>query len=416
MRVTVLGAGVVGATTAYYLAKRGHEVTVIDRQPDVGLETSFANGGLVSPSMSEPWAAPGIPLKLLTSLGHDDAPFLLRLRALPGMAGWGLRFLRNCTAKRFERNARTLRRLANYSRDALDSLTAETDIEYDRSTLGILMVYPDAAAFADAQRHMRSLGEMGVAYETLDARGCAALEPGLAPATDKLAGGIHLPNDQSGDAMKFTRETARLCRALGVEFRHGVTVTALEAAGDKVQSVVTDTGRMTADAYVVALATGSPAILRALGIKLSIYPVKGYSVTVPTAGWNNAPNVPVIDYGRLVAVTRLGDNIRVAGTVEFAGFDRSQNRGRGENLLDAARNLFPDFPATASAEHWSGLRPMTPDGPPVLGASPYRNLFLNTGHGSLGWTLACGSARVMADLLDGRAPEIDLDGMGLSRF
>ena len=416
MRVAVLGAGVIGTTTAYYLAKLGHEVTVLDRQPDVGLETSFANGGLVSPSMAEPWASPGVPLKLLTSLGRDDAPFLLRPRALPGMAGWGLRFLRNCTAERLDRNARTLRRLANYSRDVLDSLTAETDIEYDGSRLGILMVYTHAAAFAAARRHMRSMDEMGVAYETLDARGCAALEPGLAPAADKLAGGIHFPNDQSGDAMKFTREVARLCRALGVEFRHGVAVTALEANGNKVQSVVTDSGRTTADAYVVALATGSPAILRGLGIKLPVYPVKGYSVTVPTDGWNNAPNVPVIDYGRLVAVTRLGDSIRIAGTVEFAGFDRSQNPGRGENLLDAARNIFPDFPATASAEHWSGLRPMTPDGPPVLGASPYRNLFLNTGHGALGWTLACGSARVMADLLDGRAPEIDLDGMGLFRF
>ena len=416
MKAAVLGAGVVGTTTAYYLAKLGHEVTVIDRRPDVGLETSFANGGLVSPSMAEPWAAPGLPLKMLKWLGREDAPFLLRLKALPGMAGWGVRFLGNCTAERWHRNGQTIRRLAIYSRDALDALSAGTDIAYDRATLGLLMVYPDAGSLEVAQQHARALADLGVGHHALDARGCADLEPALRPVASKLAGGIHFPDDQSGNALTFTQEVARLCRAMGVEFRLGASVTAIEARGEEVEGVVTDSGRITADRYVVALASDSPAILRRLGIRLPVYPVKGYSVTVSAAGWNNLPNVPVIDYGRLIAVVRLGDQVRVAGTVEFAGYDRTSNPRRGENLLAAMHDLFPDFTPPATAEHWAGLRPMTPDGPPVLGASPYRNLFLNTGHGHLGWTLACGSGRIVADLVAGREPEIDLDGMTLARF
>ena len=418
MKILVLGAGLIGTTTAYYLARHGHDVTVLERQPGPGLETSFANGGLVTPSMSDPWAAPGVPLMMLKWLGREDAPLLMRLRALPGVATWGLRFLINCGARRWAENARAILRLTAYSRDALDALTAETEIAYDRLDVGTLKLFRDPPSMAAAQRAAGLLGELGVEHRSLDPAQCVALEPALAAVEGRIAGGLHFADDRSGDAHKFTAEVARLGQTLGVEFRFGVTVRALETRGREISGVATDHGRLEAEAYVLALGSYSPALARPLGIRLPIYPVKGYSITVPTGGWNEAPRVPVIDDARKIAVVRLGERLRVAGTVEFAGYDTGLNARRGDLLTAALSDLYPAFPMPAPEhiEHWSGLRPMTPDDRPIMGPSPYANLWLNTGQGHLGWTMACGSGRVVADLIDGRAPEIELEGLTLKRF
>ncbi len=418
MKVIVLGAGLIGTTTAYYLARHGHDVTVLERQAGPGLETSFANGGLVTPSMSDPWPAPGVPLKMLKWLGREDAPLLMRLRALPGVATWGLRFLLNCGARRWAENARAILRLTAYSRDALDRLTAETDIAYDRLDVGTLKLFRDPLSMESAQRGAGLLAELGVADRCLDATQCVALEPALGPVEGRIAGGLHFPDDRSGDAHKFTAEVARLSRALGVAFRFGVTVRALETQRGKVTAVDTDQGRLEAEAYVLALGSYSPALARPLGIRLPIYPVKGYSITVPTGGWNEAPTMPVADDARKIAVVRLGERLRIAGTAEFAGYDRGLNARRGEMLSEALSDLYPAFPMPApeKIQHWSGLRPMTPDDRPIMGPTPYANLWLNTGQGHLGWTMACGSGRVVADLIEGRAPEIELEDLTLARF
>ena len=418
MHTVVLGAGVVGVTTAYYLARRGHQVTVVDRQTGPGLETSFANGGLVTPSLSDPWAAPSAPLQMIQWLGKEDAPLLLRLRAVPGMAGWGLRFLQNCGRQRWRRNTEVVLRLAVHSRDALDRLTAETGIRYDRCDKGTLRVYRDARALEGAYVDADMYAEFGLPYRVLDRRGCVELEPALRPAAERIVGGVHYAGDRSGDAFLFTQELARLCAGLGVTFRYGTTVTALETDGDRIAGVATDAGRIAADRYVLALGSYSPLLARRIGFGLPVYPVKGYSVTVSTAGWNDAPTIPILDERRKMALTRMGDRLRLAGTAEFAGYDSRDNPRRSTALLAALAELFPDYPAREPAQHWNGLRPMTPDGRPILGASPYRNLFLNTGHGSLGWTLACGSALAVAALVEGGRPDfnLDLDGFALTRF
>lgn len=416
MRVLVLGAGIIGTTTAYYLARHGFRVTVVDRRRDVGLETSFANGGLVTPSMTDPWAAPGVPLMLLKWLGREDAPFLFRARALPGVLGWGLRFLRNCTAARWRENARTILRLATYSRDALDELSDETGIDYDRGTVGTLKVFRDELSMASARRSADLLGAFGLEFRVLDADECAQVEPALRPVLDEIAGGIHYPGDRSGDAYEFTRSLAAICKELGAGFEFGRSVKALSAQEDRITGVTVDGEHWQADAYVLALGSYSPPLARQVGIKLPIYPVKGYSVTVSAAGWNGAPTVPVIDDGRKIAVARLGERLRVAGTVEFTGFDTSPNPRRGAALLQALMELYPEFTVPESVEHWCGLRPMTPDDRPIMGPTRYRNLFLSVGQGHLGWTFACGSGRLVADLIAGSRPEISLDGLTLSRF
>ena len=416
MRSIVLGAGVIGTTTAYYLARHGLQVTVVDRQRDVGLETSFANGGIVHPSMTDPWAAPGVPLMLLKGLGQEDAPFLFRARALPGVLGWGIRFLCNCTAERWRESAEMLLRIAVYSRDALDELSDETGIDYDRGIVGTLKVFRDDLSMEAARRNTDLLGGFGLESRALDTTGCLELEPALAPIADKITGGIHYPGDRAGDAYRFTRALAALCTDMGVTFELGRTVTGLKALGNQISSMDTDKGEMTADAYVLAMGSYSPQLARQVGIKLPIYPVKGYSVTVSAAGWNKAPIVPVVDDGRKIAVTPLGDRLRVAGTVEFTGFDASPNQLRANALLQALTDLYPEFTIPEATEHWSGFRPLTPDDRPILGRTPYRNLFLNTGHGHLGWTLACGSGRLVADLLAGREPEISLTGFTLARY
>ena len=414
--VLVLGAGIVGVTTAYYLAQHGLKVTVIERQAGVGLETSFANGSLITPSMSDPWAVPGLPLKILKWLGREDAPFLVRPRALPGLIGWGLRFLTNCRAETWRRNTATIYRVTRYSQQALDELSDTTDLAYDRSTLGTLRLFRDPLSMESARRNAEVVGDLGLTYAELDRDACVDLEPALAPQREAISGAIHFPDDESGDAYKFTAGVAERCRDLGVEFRFGVTIKSLEVSDGAVTGLVTDSGRLTARHYVLALGSYSPRLLSDVGIKLPIYPVKGYSATLPIAGWNAAPRIPMVDDGRKIAIVRLGERLRLAGTAEFNGYDRELNAARGQSLIDNLLSLLPECPNSDKAEHWTGIRPMTPDGIPILGPSPLANLFLNVGHGHLGWTMACGSGRAIADLVAGRSPELDLSGMTLARF
>ncbi len=412
-RIAVLGGGITGVTSAYYLARSGFQVTLIERQPGAGLETSFANGGLVTPSMSDPWAAPGIPRLLLKWLGREGSPFLVRLGAIPGLTSWGLRFLAQCNARSWRKNTETTLRLCTYSHQSLKDLVSETGIDYDANRSGTLHLFRDEFSMEKTRQSAELVGSLGVRSSVLDADGCAELEPALASQLDRISGGIHYPGDEAGDAHMFTQNLATICASLGVEFRYGETVERIEVEGGAVSTVVTDRGEVVADACLVALGNASASLLRPLGIKLPIYPVKGYSVTYPVGGWNGAPVVPFVDDARKIGIVRIGDRVRVAGTAEFNGHDKSLNRKRIDNLERYFLDLFPDYPDRAKGEGWTGLRPTTPDGIPYLGATPVRGLYLNTGHGHLGWTMSCGSARAVCDVITGRDPEIDLSGMTL---
>jgi len=416
LTTVVLGAGVVGVTTAYQLARDGHAVVLVDRQDGAALETSFANGGLITPGMSDPWAAPGIPKLILRNLGREESPFLLRLKALPGMVGWGLSFLANCTPQRWRHNTETVLRLAVYSRDQLDVVVGASGVAYDRNDRGNLRVYREPAALAKAAKEAAVYRELGEPVDIVDGAACVALEPALAPVGSRLAGGVHYRGDHAGDCHKFTQALASHAAGRGVELRFGTTVAGFERDGDRISAVVTNRGRIAGDRFVLACGSYSTGLARQLGFRLPVHPVKGYSATLPVAGWNNAPTMPILDHDLKAGMTRLGDRIRLAGTAEFAGFDLRPNPPRTANLMRAFRTLFPDYPGTAEPLLWNGLRPMCPDGRPILGRSPLANLYLNTGHGPLGWTLSCGSARALADLMAGRAPAIDLAPFGLQRF
>jgi D-amino-acid dehydrogenase len=411
--VVVLGAGVIGVTAAYYLAASGLRVTVVDRQNGAGLETSFANGGLVTPSMADPWASPGIPRLLLKWFGRENSPFLIRPSALPALMTWGWRFLRNCNAATSRHNTEIILRLARYSHHCLQHLVQEVDIDYDTNRRGTLHLFRDRLSMDSSRRTAEIIGALGVSYQILDTDGCVELEPALASQADHISGGIHYPEDEAGDAFKFTEQLAKLCAANGVEFRFGQTVRRIEVEGGAVSAVVTDRDRIATTTCIVALGSDSTALLRPLGVKLPIYPVKGYSVTFPATGWNGAPSVPFVDDGRKMGIVRLGDRVRVAGTAEFAGFDRAINPKRIANLRGFFSELFPDYPNGSHGQEWTGLRPMTPDGIPYLGRTSIPGLFLNTGQGHLGWTMSCGSAKAVSDVIVGRQPEIDLSGMGL---
>ncbi|MGH7125198.1 MAG: D-amino acid dehydrogenase [Stellaceae bacterium] len=416
MRSVVLGAGVAGVTAAYELAKRGHAVTVVDRQPGPALETSFANGGLVVPSQSDPWASPDAPMKLLKWLGREDAPLLLRLSALPGMTRWGLAFLANCRRDRWHRNTAAVFGLAIYSRDAYDALARETGIEHGRSDKGTLRLYSDEAALEAGLAEFERYRELGLAYDFLTREQCVALEPSLTAAARKFVGGIHVAADRSGDCHAFTTGLAGEARKLGVEFRFETKITGIETNAGAATAVLTDKGRIAADRFLLALGPYSAGMARSLGWRLPVNPVKGYSETIDIAGWNNAPRIPLVITYRKMAITNLGQHLRLAGSAEFAGFDLRLNVRRGQMLLDALDEHYPDYPRASPPRHWAGLRPVVPDGRPVLGATPIGNLFVDTGHGQLGWTLACGSAKAVAAVMDGKPPDIDLRDFAFDRF
>ena len=412
-QVTVLGGGVAGVTSACFLARSGCQVTLVERNAEAGLETSFANGGLITPSMSDPWASPGLPRLVLKWLGRENAPFLVRPGALPGLFTWGIKFLRECNPQAWRRNAETIYRLCSYSQKVLYKLVEETGIDYDANLSGTLHLFRDELSIERTQRVAEILGEKGLSFTVLDADGCLELEPALAPQKSSISGGIHYPADGAGDAHLFTQRLARYCGSIGVKLRYGETVQRVEVHDNTVSAVVTEKERIKSEACVVALGNDSATLLRPLGIKLPIYPVKGYSVTFPVGAWNRAPIVPFVDDVRKIGIVRIGDRVRVAGTAEFTGYDKTINAQRISNLQQYFLQSFPDYPDTAAGQAWAGLRPMTPDGIPYLGRTPVNGLYLNTGHGHLGWTMSCGSAEVVANLITGQLGELDLAGMTL---
>ena len=416
MKVVVLGAGVIGVTSAWYLAKAGHEVTVIDRQPAAALETSFANAGEISPGYSSPWAAPGIPMKALKWMFMEHAPLIIQPRPDWTKLSWMARMLMNCTAEAYAVNKSRMVRLAEYSRDCLIDLRGETGIKYDERTQGTLQLFRSEKQVAAAEKDIAVLKADGVPFEVLDADQCVAAEPGLAAAKGKIAGGLRLPGDETGDCFKFTQSLADMARALGVTFRHGVSIDRLEAEAGRITAVHTSEGRVTADAFVVALGSYSPMLVKDFGIKLPVYPVKGYSITVPIVDQDRAPVSTVMDETHKIAITRLGDRIRVGGMAEIAGFDPSLSPKRQATLTHSVEDLFGGAGDQSQAKFWAGFRPMTPDGTPIVGRSPIANLFLNTGHGTLGWTMAAGSGRVLADIVSGRPTEIAAADLGYARY
>jgi D-amino-acid dehydrogenase len=416
MRVIVLGSGVVGVTSAWYLARAGHEVTVLDRQPAAGLETSFANAGQLSYGYSAPWAGPGIPVKALKWMMMRHRPLVLWPRADQRLYTWLASMLANCTDAAYRLNKTRMVRLAEYSRDCLGDLRRETGIAYDGSSLGTLQLFRTQKQLDAVGGDTAVLDTFAVPYEVLDPAACIAAEPALARVQGKFVGGLRLPGDETGDAHIFTQRLAAMAEAIGVRFRYGVTIRGLTTEGDKVTGIVTDTGTETADAYVGALGSYTPELLAPLGIRVPVYPVKGYSLTLPVANAAAAPVSTVMDETYKVAITRLGDRIRVGGTAELAGFSLKLRKPRRETLAHSVTDLFPEGGTIADATFWTGLRPMTPDGTPVIGPTRLTNLHLNTGHGTLGWTMACGSGRLLADLVTGRKPEIEATDLSLARY
>jgi D-amino-acid dehydrogenase len=409
LNVLVLGAGVVGVSSAWYLAKAGHQVTVLDRQPAAGLETSFANGGQISVSHSEPWSNPHAPLRALSWIGREDAPLLFRLRCDPALIDWSLRFLRECTPGRTRNNVRNIVALATYSRSQLQALRAETAIAYDHLQRGILHFYTDRREYAAAVEAAELMREFGCERRTVSADECVAIEPALAAARSLLVGGDYTAADESGDAHQFTQQLAALCADRGVRFRHGVTVKKLLKAKGAIAGVLLQTATgddlLTADAYVLALGSYTPLLLRPLGIHLPVYPAKGYSATLDLAQTSVAPSVSLTDDGHKIVFSRLGQRLRIAGTAEFNGYNTELNAVRCSALMQRANQLFPELHPLGEPQFWCGLRPATPSNVPAIGRSAIPNLFLNTGHGTLGWTMACGSGAALADIVSGRKPE-----------
>ena len=416
MKVIVLGSGVVGVTSAWYLAQAGHEVTVLDRQPAAGMETSFANAGQVSPGLSAPWAGPDTPKKAILWLMMRHRPLVFWPVPDRQLLDWVTRFLGNCNAEAYARNKSRMVRLAEYSRDRLRDLRSVTGITYDEGQRGLLQLFRTQSQADHSGDDTAVLDRLGVPYTVLDRAGCIAQEPALADVSGKFVGGLRLPGDETGDAHIFTQNLAALAEAAGVIFRYGTDIQRLEMDSGRVSGVVTASGTLTADQYVVALGSYSPALLRDAGIMLPVYPVKGYSITMPVSDMMGAPVSTVMDETFKVAITRLGDRIRVGGTAELAGYSNTLREPRRRTLVHSVTDLFPHGGDVSRAKFWTGLRPMTPDGPPVIGPTKVDNLWLNTGHGTLGWTMSCGSGALLADLMSGRRPNIEHEDLALSRY
>lgn len=413
MKIIVLGSGVIGVTTAWFLSRDGHEVTVIDREAAVADGASFANAGLLSPGHAFTWARPGVPMTLLRSFWRDDTGLRLRLRLDPRMWSWGLKFLAQCTHDRARVNSLGKLRISLFSHEILRDLLAETTIAFDHQRGGILYLNRDPAALDRSIAEMALLVDNGVRMEILDAAGCARIEPALAHLGSELAGAVYCPDDEHGDCNMFTRALAGLAADAGVKFQFNTTIENVAADSDAITRVITDKGDFTADAYVMALGPYSPIIARRIGVNLPIYPVKGYSMTIPVTADNQGPTGSGVDKDMLMAWSRLGNRLRLTSTAEIAGYDLSRPPAQYAAMRRAAESLFPNGADFDRAETWCGLRPMTPEGMPIFGHGRHKNLWFNTGHGSMGWTMACGSARVTADLIAGREAQIDLTGMKL---
>ncbi len=419
MKVIVLGAGLLGVTSAYFLRQQGHDVTVIDRQATPAAETSFANGGQISVSHAEPWANPSAPLKVLQWLGREDAPLLFRIRADMRQWLWGLQFLHECTPARTRHNIEQIVRLGTYSRDMLQALRRDIGIDYDQRTQGILHFYTSQKEFDGAEGPAAQMRELGCDRRVISADEAVALEPALRHIRPRLAGATYTAEDESGDANRFARELVARCRADGVQFLMSHTVTALRDLGGQIDHVeATDAEgrfqRVRGDAYVLAMGSLSPLLAAPLGIRLPIYPAKGYSVTMPVKDASMAHQVSLTDDEYKLVFSRLGDRLRIAGTAELNGYDRDLNWVRCEAIVRRTEELFPGAGDTEQAQFWTGLRPATPSNVPIIGRSRIGNLYLNTGHGTLGWTHACGSGKSIARIVSGLAPEVDFAFTGLS--
>ncbi len=415
MKVIVLGAGVVGTTTAYQLAKAGHEVTVIDRQPGPALETSFANAGQVSFGYCGPWAAPGVPVKAIKWMMEKHAPLIIRPKADMAMFSWLAQMLANCSESRYALNKGRMLRLSEYSRLSLADVRAETGIEYDAGMQGTVQLFRSQQQLDASAKDVKALAADGVPFEVLDREGCIRVEPALAHARDKIVGGLLTPKDETGDCFKFTNALAAKAVELGVTFRYGVSADHLAVEGGRIVGVVVSGQLVAADSVVVALGSYSPSMVKSLGISLPVYPVKGYSLTIPIVDESRAVSSTVLDETYKIAITRLGDRIRVGGMAEISGFTKDLPEARRKTLELSVTDLFPGGDLSR-ATFWSGLRPMTPDGTPVIGRTKVDGLYLNTGHGTLGWTMSTGSARVISDLVSGRKPEIDAADLAVSRY
>ncbi|MEK7346623.1 MAG: D-amino acid dehydrogenase [Pseudomonadota bacterium] len=416
MSVLILGSGVVGTTIAYYLAKAGHDVTVLERQPGPALETSFANAGEVSPGYSAPWAGPGVPLKAIKWLLMQHSPLVIKPMLDPAMWKWGMQMLRNCTEERYKVNKSRMVRLAEYSRDCMQELRAETGIRYDERTQGTLQLFRTQKQLDGVGKDVDILKQYGVPFQVLDRDGYIDYEPALAHVKEKFVGALRLPGDETGDCFKFTQGMCELAKQHGARFLFNQDIQEIRYQGDRIVDVRTDTGHYAADEYVLALGSYSTHMLKPLGLDIPVYPVKGFSITVPIVDSSMAPESTIMDETHKVAVTRLGDRIRVGGTAQLSGYDLALDAGPRRTLEFVVNDLFPKGGDVAKAEFWTGLRPMTPDGTPILGETRYRNLHLSTGHGTLGWTMAAGTGRVMADLLAGNKPQIDMQGLTMARY
>ena len=417
MHILVLGAGVVGTTTAWYLQKQGHQVTVVDRQNQAGLETSYANGGQISVSHAEPWANPSAPLKVMKWLFQPDAPLLFRPRLDPAQWRWALSFLGQCTSARAAHNIRKMVNLGTYSRSQLQALRKEAGIEYNHLEKGILHFYTNPAEFDGAMEPTRIMQDLGCDRQIIDADRAVELEPALKPIRNRIAGATYTSEDESGDARMFTQNLAKRCAEAGVEFRYGTEILGFERAGERVLGIQTlrdgHHETLRADAYVLSMGSFSAALASQLGIFLNIYPAKGYSITVPVKNEEAAFNVSLTDDEYKLVYSRLGDRMRVAGTAELNGYSRKLNYTRCRAIVRRTAEVMPEAGYWDQAEFWTGLRPATPSNVPYIGKSHFANLYLNTGHGTLGWTHSCGSAAALADIIDGRKPEVDFTFSGL---
>lgn len=415
MRVIVLGSGVIGVASAYYLAQQGAQVTVLDRQAGPAEETSFGNAGQISPGYSTPWAAPGIPFKAVKWMFQHHAPLAINIDGSMWQLQWMAQMLKNCNPASYTTNKERMMRVAEYSRDCLKVLRETTGIEYENRAKGTLQVFRSEAQLEAVQRDIQVLEECDVGYALLDREGLAQVEPALAHAQDKLVGGLHLPNDETGDCYLFTNALANKAKALGVDFRFNQQVEGLVVEGDSIKGVRVNGQTLTADRYVLAFGSYSRDFLKPLELNLPVYPVKGYSLTIPIVQPEFAPQSTVLDETYKIAITRFDQRIRVGGMAELSGFNLGLNQDRRATLEMVTQDLFPGG-NMAEASFWTGLRPMTPDSTPIIGATRFKNLFLNTGHGTLGWTMACGSGKLISDIVLNHQTDISTEGLSLQRY
>ena len=417
MKVLVLGSGVVGVTSAWYLNKAGHEVTVIDREEGPALETSFANAGQVSFGYTTPWAQPGLTLKALKMMRQANPPLIIHPTFSLDQMKWLFAMFINCNENRYKKNKALMVRVSDYAAKCLHDLRKETSIHYDERMKGTIQLFRDSHQLEAANKDVEVLKADGIAYKMLDSAGCVAAEPGLAPLKDKIVGGLQTPEDETGDCQMFTTKLAKLAAEKGVEFSYNTIINKLDVEGGKITGVETSRGLMHADAYLVSMGSFTPFLIRNLGLHAPIYPVKGYSITVPITDEAKAPVSTVIDDIYKVAVTRLGNRIRVGGMAEVSGYEIKLSEPRLKTLQEALEMMFPgSYDKAFKPELWSGLRPVTPDSVPIIGKTKYENLFINSGHGTLGWTMSTGSGHLIADIISGNKPEIDPTGLDISRY